>query len=148
MSILKLIYISDATVDFSDEDLKKLLEKARTNNQRIGITGMMIYAGGKFFQVLEGEPEVVNNLLEKIEKDSRHNKIVVMSTDLGAGRYFADWSMGFVKSDARTVAEQLDGYLEIFDGDKLRVSKGATESLQVNILLKAFDRIISAEAGV
>ena len=148
MSILKLIYISDATKEFSDEELQKLLEKARRKNRDLAITGMMIYAGGKFFQVLEGEPERVNRLLEKIEQDPRHNKIVVMSTELGEERNFGEWSMGFVRSDAQTVAKQLDGYLEIFDGNKLRVDEGEIKGLQVNILLKAFERIITAEESV
>ena len=145
MSILTLIYISDATIQFSDEELHELLEKARRNNHTLGITGLMIYAGGKFFQVLEGDPEQVQNLMEKIEQDPRHNKIVVMSTDLGVKRHFGQWAMGFKKPDATTVAQHLDGYVDVFEGDQIRLNPMDIKSMQVNILIKAFQRIVDAK---
>ena len=52
-----LIYASSATKAMSQDELKALLAKARTNNQRDNITGMLLYNDGNFLQVLEGEAE-------------------------------------------------------------------------------------------
>ena len=37
--VFQLIYVSGATVPFTDSDLDELLEKARTYNSTLGITG-------------------------------------------------------------------------------------------------------------
>ena len=148
MSILTLVYISDATQDFSQAELQSLLKVCRSNNEKIGITGMMVYAGGKFLQILEGEPEVINTLMEKLEKDQRHANIVVMNSDLLAHRHFDQWSMGFKVASAQSVANELAGYIDVYDGDKLEIKTQKIRSMNINILIKAFERIVSTKNEV
>lgn len=45
-----LIYASSASKPFSQLELDDLLIKARQNNIRLGITGMLIYRDGNFIQ--------------------------------------------------------------------------------------------------
>jgi hypothetical protein len=55
---------------------------------------MLLFSGGAFFQVLEGERAVIEPLFEKICTDKRHcraNKIVLEPI---ADRAFAAWTMG------------------------------------------------------
>jgi hypothetical protein len=39
----QVVYISSATQQFSPEVLEELLARARANNERSGITGMLLY---------------------------------------------------------------------------------------------------------
>ena len=53
-SLMHLVYVSCATRDFSDDELRFLLKQSRDKNLRQNVTGMLLYAKDTFFQVLEG----------------------------------------------------------------------------------------------
>lgn len=57
---IMLIYGSSSTDRFSEADLVPLLQQAREKNQRLNVTGMLLYRDGNFLQVLEGERETVD----------------------------------------------------------------------------------------
>ena len=71
-SLEHIIYASAAAQDFSASQLAELLEKARVANEREGLTGMLLHtdSDGSFFQVLEGDPESIDRLLQKLKLDS------------------------------------------------------------------------------
>ena len=96
----QLIYISRATEEFSDQDLDALLTQARSSNAKKQVTGMLLYHEGSFIQALEGEQELVDNIFNKIETDPRHTDAhVVLRTEVEE-RAFADWSMGYRRTDS------------------------------------------------
>ena len=90
-----LIYVSSATFDFTEADLLQLLEQSRDDNRELGITGMLLYKGGNFMRVLEGEREAVTAIFEKIRVDKRHKGVIVVMEDDIEQRQFPEWSMGF-----------------------------------------------------
>jgi bifunctional N-acetylglucosamine-1-phosphate-uridyltransferase/glucosamine-1-phosphate-acetyltransferase GlmU-like protein len=89
-----IIYISTSVRLFDDSDLKDMLLQSRANNSEAGITGVLLYHRGTFFQVLEGEEEQINAMFEKIKADPRHHNIIKMKSGTMAERNFPDWSMG------------------------------------------------------
>ena len=100
--MFRLVYVSSATTPFSQDDLVELLTQARTKNQRLGVTGMLLYKDGNFMQVLEGDEAVVRELFGCIERDPRHHgsivlleEVLLQQNDAGEERAFPDWSMGF-----------------------------------------------------
>jgi len=60
------------------EELAELLQGARDTNAELGLTGMLLYAEGSFFQVLEGQADVVDALYDKIERDKRHDQVTLV----------------------------------------------------------------------
>ena len=50
----QLIYRSKATEKFSEEDLSKIMSDSLPYNEPNGITGILLFDGEYFFQVLEG----------------------------------------------------------------------------------------------
>ena len=95
LNLIHLIYVSTAMQRFSAEDLLQLLNQARTKNARLGLTGMLLYTENNFFQVLEGEPAVVDELFQTISQDERHMKTVTIIREPIAKRSFGEWTMGF-----------------------------------------------------
>ncbi|MFK7885354.1 MAG: BLUF domain-containing protein [Gammaproteobacteria bacterium] len=55
MSLIRLIYSSQAELDLRLTDVKEILETARANNQALGVCGMLFYNSKYFLQALEGE---------------------------------------------------------------------------------------------
>ncbi len=77
-SLIHLIYSSAATRELSEEDLMHLLDRARRKNSKLDVTGMLLYAEGSFFQVLEGEALTVDELFRIIAQDERHTQVVTI----------------------------------------------------------------------
>lgn len=95
--LIQLIYASAAGHELRAEELAALLETSRVNNARLGLTGMLLYAEGSLFQVLEGQPEVVESLYAKIERDPRHEQVTTIIKEPIPKRSFDAWTMGFHK---------------------------------------------------
>lgn len=112
-ALIHLIYSSAATMEFGKDDLAKLLEKSRQSNGARGVTGMLLHVDGSFLQVLEGEPEVVEELFALISTDRRHAKISTIIREPIPRRAFTDWSMGYAEVTTDELAS-LDGINDFF----------------------------------
>lgn len=109
----QLLYASAATSPMLPADLSALLAKARSNNQRLGLTGILVHHSGSFFQVLEGEHAVVERLFERIRADARHDRVIILSSEQVPTRSFGEWTMGFVEMANERLA-RTPGYNDLF----------------------------------
>jgi len=94
-NLILLAYSSVATHHFDRDSLVELLTFARNFNDSHGLTGMLLHVDTSFFQILEGEPDVIHTLYERIEHDSRHTKIIKLLEMPIEKRTFGRWSMGY-----------------------------------------------------
>jgi len=99
-----LVYCSVAIRPFGSKDIVDLLTLSRKNNEKLGITGMLLYIDETFFQVLEGDEESLHNLYKKIERDDRHTKVVKLIEEQINKRTFSRWSMGYAKATRAELA--------------------------------------------
>jgi hypothetical protein len=103
--LYNLVYCSRATPDVNDASVDRILATARRMNPVYGITGLLVYGGGIFFQWLEGPRANVTELLARIQKDPRHTALVLLSeSEEVRERLFPDWGMELVSAtDIRDV---------------------------------------------
>jgi hypothetical protein len=94
-----LVYVSSAVDLFSNDELIKLLEVSRRNNEKTEITGLLLYASGNFMQTLEGTEKAVLETQARISKDPRHTGLITLIQGHRQGREFNDWAMGFKRLD-------------------------------------------------
>lgn len=102
----RFVYLSTGADLMGDRDLLELLRRASENNKRYQLTGLLLYMGGNFIQLLEGAPDPVGSLFAKIEKDPRHHSCITMLDCDAAQRLFPDWSMAFRPSADLSVEER------------------------------------------
>ncbi len=139
--MLQMIYTSVATKKVQPVELKDLRETSRRNNIRDGITGMLLYEDGTFIQVLEGDSEVVTSTFERISKDPRHSKILLIARFELDERTFTDWEMGFFDASGGQLLK-LPGYtsfltrqtVELEEPRKWRQGSRGTHQLQARCL--------------
>lgn len=81
----------------SEGDVAVILANAQTKNKALGVTGMLLLMDQVFFQVLEGDKSVVEDLVARIEKNPLHGGMIRVHSAERAERLFPDWSMGFEK---------------------------------------------------
>jgi FAD-dependent sensor of blue light len=92
-----ILYTSHAIMNFDRYDHNSLLAQSRYKNKQLEITGMLLYAGKRYIQVLEGEKNKVLSLFSEIKKDTRHYEIRVLLQKDISKREFVDWTMGYKK---------------------------------------------------
>ena len=107
-----LIYVSSAVELMPEAALHSLLEQSRANNRRLDITGMLLYQGGNFMQMLEGEQQTVLELYDRRKKDKRHTGMIKIMTGQAEKRSFEQWSMGFKNMDNWGNSQTLDEYID------------------------------------
>ena len=93
--MISLTYLSTATRALGDSALADLLSTCREKNHALGLTGLLLYAGGHFIQTLEGEAGLVDGTYKLIVKDPRHRDVSIALREEISDRTFPDWSMGF-----------------------------------------------------
>jgi hypothetical protein len=133
-NLILLAYSSRATRDFDQASLLELLAFARNFNAGHGLTGMLLYIDHTFFQILEGEPEILHALYGRIEKDARHSKLIKLLEIPIEQRTFSDWSMGYAKVTRRDLAE-IPGLNDFFGRGSVFTE---LEAGKAAVLLEAF----------
>lgn len=134
--MIHLIYVSSAQREMSEEELLLLLEQCRRRNRRQNVTGMLLYAGGNFLQVLEGEDKDVEEIYKDILNDERNNGNIVIDKDQISERTFPDWSMGFRHLTNQDKAS-IKGFSEFLDR-KMAPEEFVNKSNEVVNLLYQF----------
>jgi hypothetical protein len=104
--LISLLYVSTAVKLMSNEELLELLHVSHKNNASKNLTGMLVYKGGNFMQVLEGPEEDVMNAFQKIEQDERHKDVLILLKEPIVERQFADWKMAFVNMDDESIKNE------------------------------------------
>jgi hypothetical protein len=91
----RLIYQSQSSQDFGTLHLFNLLTEARQRNQRLGITGHLLYLDGQFTQCIEGSSASIDALWESLLRDVRHDHIELLARYSITERRFPEWTMAF-----------------------------------------------------
>lgn len=71
-------YVSTANKDLNQDEVTELLNQTEIRNNNEGVNGLLIYSGGNFFEVIEGEKTRIMELFENIKGDSRHRNIILV----------------------------------------------------------------------
>jgi len=107
--IYQLVYASRATRPLSEAELGALLEVSRAHNERVDVSGILLYDGGDFLQVLEGPRSSVQDTFDRISQDDRHTDALVLSRRTVDERAFEGWSMGFARASFQLI-DVVDGW--------------------------------------
>ena len=100
----QLVYVSVATEPQTFALLNAIRRESAKHNERSEISGMLVAGGGRFVQVLEGEPVFLDGLMEKITRDTRHDSVQILDRTQVDERRFGEWAM-----PAQLVSEPIDG---------------------------------------
>lgn len=87
----QIFYISRSLIE--PADIRALYEHSRRHNGQADITGVLMFTGGCFAQLIEGPAPALQALMERIQADPRHGQVrLLLDRDVTARR-FADWHM-------------------------------------------------------
>lgn len=93
--VFQLRYISTLAEGVRADEVPKILDTARRINRQNRITGLLLFNGERFLQLLEGEEAAVRATFERIAADPRHRGVAILGMTTGDRRAFADWDMAY-----------------------------------------------------
>lgn len=94
--ILRLTYISRYNNHNDNGEVTRILAQAQENNERNGITGALVFNHNYFLQSIEGARPVINDLLRKLVKDTRHFSLQIIECCEVDERRWDKWSMKYL----------------------------------------------------
>ena len=100
MNLTSVTYTSLARLDLQTSDLEDIHRSAREANALEAITGLLVFNGTHFLQIIEGSETAVAELVERLRKDPRHTGFEVRDQRKVDARSFPDWSMELVRVNA------------------------------------------------
>ena len=93
--IKTICYTSIYTKDIPAFKLEMLFHNTRINNNSHKIKGVLVAKNNKFFQILEGQETILDNLFLSIQKDTRHHQInKILNTSIKS-HSFKDFGTGY-----------------------------------------------------
>lgn len=132
MKLKTLTYTSRARLDLTSQDLIDIQESARHFNALDGITGLLIFNGVHFLQIIEGSEGAIDSLLARLRLDDRHSAIEVRDERMIEQRSFPDWSMELCQVST----------------DRFEASDAVESVLPDGIAPTVRDRILTMTAGI
>ena len=97
MDLKILTYTSWARAGIGPEEVDAIVSSARINNPLDGITGVLIFNGTAFMQILEGSEAAIEGLSSRLASDPRHSNMSIRDSRLIEKRSFPDWSMAYLR---------------------------------------------------
>lgn len=95
--LFALAYTSRATRNLSAEDIARIQSTASRTNALDGVTGLLLFTGTHFAQVVEGAQSAIDELLQRLKADERHRDIRVHFAKPIERRSFPSWDMKVVE---------------------------------------------------
>jgi hypothetical protein len=93
-SLVALLYVSQMSGSDSGS-VEEIRKQSQLNNERDGVTGLLLFDGQAFCQYVEGPARAIADLLRRLQQDSRHKGMRILHYGAIAQQSFAGWRLGF-----------------------------------------------------
>ena len=94
------VYCSRAAEGVGDVEVGHIVELAQRRNLARGITGVLVFGSGVFFQWIEGPAGQMKDLIASLHGDPRHYDVVSLDqSEEKRERLYPNWEMERVEAD-------------------------------------------------
>ena len=125
MNLTSVTYTSLARLDLQESDLEDIHRVAREQNALDGVTGLLVFNGTHFLQIIEGSEKAIEDLIERLRRDPRHSGFEIRDRRKVEARSFPDWSMELVRVKA--------SYFEARDTIAGRIPESVPEAIRARL---------------
>ncbi|KQT55095.1 blue light sensor protein [Methylobacterium sp. Leaf456] len=100
LTLHHFVYCSRASDGVDEAEVGRIVESAQRHNLARGITGVMVFGSGVFFQWIEGPAVPIEKLIASLYRDPRHYDIVSLDqSEEKRERLYPNWDMERVEAD-------------------------------------------------
>lgn len=90
--LTQVLYVSQAR-GADIQSIRVLMRRSADNNTQRGLTGLLLYTGGHFAQLLEGPGPALSEVMWRIAQDDRHTRMRKLATKQVPSRSCSEWAM-------------------------------------------------------
>lgn len=94
-------------------DIDALAAEAAARNARLGLTGLLLHQGGRFYGLLEGPERRVFARMEEIITDRRRFGLRILREEPIEARRFENWTFGMLPQTGATAGTPEDFILNL-----------------------------------
>ena len=99
-TLLTFVYCSRAAEGVDDAEVGRIVASAQRRNLARGVTGVLVFGSGVFFQWLEGPAAQLEKLIANLLRDPRHCDVVALDrSEEKRERLYPNWEMERVEED-------------------------------------------------
>lgn len=127
-------YVSTAHKDLREEGVINIMKETDVNNKSRNITGILLFNERNFFQLLEGEKKIIQDLYLKISEDTRHHDIIQFLEIPVTRPSFDGYMTDFITDDKKYDRSKLEHYLhyiEVLNPESRKAVKRVMELMMV-----------------
>ncbi len=93
VSLYEIFHTAPAVKDFTVEELVEIARNLADRNRKMNVTGILHYRDREFFQILEGDRKVLNNIIDNIDDPTKHGNFHIIWEGKGYDRAFKNWGL-------------------------------------------------------
>lgn len=108
VQLYQLIYKSNVSKEFHESKIEEFLSIIQDANKLLDITGLLIFDGDHFLQILEGRFSVISKLMTSIQHDIRHSDVVILLKEPIPKREYEQWAMQLLLKRPESMAKIID----------------------------------------
>lgn len=112
LQLHEVLYVSTLAPESPLSTVSRIAARARIANPVAGITGLLVFDGRRFCQLIEGPRDAVLALTQKIRHDSRHTRMAILYQGPVAERRFHSFRLGYAAVDDEEVLARLESLPE------------------------------------
>jgi hypothetical protein len=123
----QILYSSQLSPGLGYDVLASISRTARLHNAEWSITGVLLFDGQRFCQLLQGAEQPLRALMTRIALDTRHSHVLVLSDQPMPSPAAGGWMMGYCEADdLDSLADARgDAALQSFDAIRQRADLSA-----------------------
>lgn len=142
--IYRLLYVSTAANTLSAPELEAILETAQTRNAALGLTGLLVFTGRHFMQLLEGERDAVEAVFAAICADDRHSSVAKLIAEPAPHRACPEWAMALQTPEGAEVTPE---QAFVANDATIRESLPDTMPGDLRLLFQSFNSVMVPRAA-
>ncbi|MCR9129067.1 MAG: BLUF domain-containing protein [Alphaproteobacteria bacterium] len=142
--IYRLLYVSTAANTLSAPELEAILETAKTRNAALGLTGLLVFTGRHFMQLLEGERDAVEAVFAAICADDRHSSVAKLIAEPAPDRACPEWAMALQTPEGAEVTPE---QAFVANDATIRESLPDTMPGDLRLLFQSFNSVMVPRAA-
>lgn len=99
-TLYTFVYCSRAAEGVDGIEVSRIVDAAQRRNLARGITGVLVFGNGVFFQLIEGPTAEIRKLIAALTDDPRHYDVVSLDwSEERRERLYPNWEMERVTAD-------------------------------------------------
>lgn len=109
MPLRAIAYVSEALPARMEGRLDLIVDDAARFNRLAGVTGVLLHDGTRFLQYIEGPPDGMDLVYERILQARSHAGVIELARGTVSRRQFPYWSMRWLSVDGECIRQVSQG---------------------------------------